>query len=63
MNYEKNMEYEVGVIAHSCGVKEPRQLKREHARIVGDYGLSVPLNVLHPDVKPTKLKIKTGTDA
>ncbi len=63
MNYEKNMEYEVGVIAHSCGVKEPRQLKREHARIVGDYGLSVPLNVLHPDVKPAKLKIKTEAGA
>jgi glutamate synthase domain-containing protein 2 len=58
MNYKKNMEYEVGVIAHSCGVKEPRQFRREHARIVGDYGLSVPLNVLHPDVHAKKTRAK-----
>jgi glutamate synthase domain-containing protein 2 len=49
-NYAKNVVYEVGIIAHSCGVREPRELKRFHARIVGDNGLSVPLNALHPDV-------------
>jgi glutamate synthase domain-containing protein 2 len=49
-NYAKNVAYEVGIIAHSCGVREPRELKRFHARIVGDNGLSVPLNELHPDV-------------
>jgi len=26
-NYAKNITYEVGIIAHSCGVREPRQLK------------------------------------
>jgi glutamate synthase domain-containing protein 2 len=51
-NYAKNMTYEVGIIAHSCGVKEPRQLRRFHARVVGNNGLSVPLNELHPDVQP-----------
>ncbi len=30
----RNMVYEVGIIAHSCGVREPRQLKRFHARVV-----------------------------
>jgi glutamate synthase domain-containing protein 2 len=49
-SYAKNMVYEVGIIAHSCGVKEPRQLQRFHARVVGNNGLSVPLNELHPDI-------------
>jgi glutamate synthase domain-containing protein 2 len=49
-NYAKNMVYEVGIIAHSCGVREPRELKRFHARVVGNNGLSIPLNELHPDV-------------
>ena len=50
MNYTKNMVKEVGVLAHSCGVKSPRELKRMHARIVTNNGLSVALNELHPDV-------------
>ena len=49
-NYARNMTHEVGIIAHSCGVREPRQLRRFHARIVGDNGLSIPLNELHPEV-------------
>ncbi|UCC55053.1 MAG: FMN-binding glutamate synthase family protein [Gammaproteobacteria bacterium] len=49
-NYAKNIVYEVGIIAHSCGVREPRQLQRFHARVVTDNGLSVALNDLHPDV-------------
>lgn len=54
MNYAKNMVHEVGVIAHACGVKAPRQLKRHHARIVMPNGLSLPLNELHPEVLPVK---------
>jgi glutamate synthase domain-containing protein 2 len=50
MHYQKNMVKEVGIIAHSCGVREPRQLKRQHARIVTENGLSIPLNKLHPEV-------------
>ncbi|MGB5261695.1 MAG: FMN-binding glutamate synthase family protein [Gammaproteobacteria bacterium] len=49
-NYAKNIVYEVGIIAHSCGVHEPRELKRFHARIVSNNGLSIPLDELHPDV-------------
>ncbi len=49
MHYAKNMMKEVWVIAHSCGVREPRQLKRHHARIVTDNGLSIPLSQLHPE--------------
>ncbi len=51
-NYIKNIVKEVGIIAHSCGVKEPRQLRRFHARIVMDNGKSLPLNELWPDVIP-----------
>ena len=51
-NYAKNMSYEVGIIAHSCGVKEPRELRRFHARIVTSNGLSIPLDELHPDITP-----------
>ena len=47
-DYCKNMNYEVGVIAHSCGVEEPRRLCREHARIIADTGLSITLDELHP---------------
>lgn len=51
-NYAKNMEKEVGMIAHSCGVSEPRSLSRKHARVVLANGLSVALNELHPDRQP-----------
>ncbi len=50
MNYAKNMTKEVGVLAHSCGVKTPRELDRRHARVVTNNGLSTALNELHPDV-------------
>ena len=64
MNYANNINKEVGIIAHSCGVKTPRQLKRFHARIVKENGLSVALNELYPDViRDTaidKININTG---
>jgi glutamate synthase domain-containing protein 2 len=50
--YSKNLDKEIGIIAHSCGVREPRQLKRFHCRVVQDDGRSVPLNELYPDVMP-----------
>lgn len=43
-NYANNMVREVGVVAHSCGVKEPRELRLFHARIVTEGGRSVPLD-------------------
>jgi len=52
-SYVANMKYEVGIIAHSCGVKEPRELKRFHARIMTGDGKSVPLDELYPDVTPS----------
>lgn len=43
-NYVNNMVDEVWQIAHACGVKEPRQLKRHHCRIVLPNGKSVSLD-------------------
>jgi len=45
-NYARNMMHEIGVIAHSCGVREPRQLRPFHARVITD-GKSVSLADLH----------------
>ena len=46
-NYQKYLEYGVGLIAHSCGAHDPRQLQRHHARIVTEQGHSVPLSELY----------------
>jgi len=48
MHYARNLMAEVEIIAHACGVTEPRQLRRHHARVVMEDGLSVPLDELHP---------------
>jgi len=53
MNYQQNMEREVGMIAHSCGVHEPRELRRFHARIVTENGLSIGLDELYPEPAST----------
>jgi glutamate synthase domain-containing protein 2 len=50
-HYSESMHKEIGIIAHSCGVREPRQLKRFHCRIVQEAGQSVPLNEIYPDVE------------
>jgi len=50
-HYAKNMAKEVSIIAHSCGVPEPRHLMRHHARVVSANGLSLALSELHPDVE------------
>ena len=47
-HYAKSMRKEVGTIAHSCGVPEPRRLQRFHCRIVQDDGSSKPLDELYP---------------
>jgi len=60
---QDQIEYEVGIIAHSCGVREPRQLRRFHCRVVQDNGKSVPLNELYPDrSSDDKGKLRRSTD-
>ena len=54
-SYAENMHHELGVIAHSCGVIEPRRLKRSHCRIVQSNGRSIALNELYPDVVALKV--------
>jgi len=56
-NYIKNMGYEVGLIAHSCGVRSPRELSRRHARIVQDNGTSTTLADIYPDIKLESVKM------
>ncbi|SFK92157.1 FMN-binding glutamate synthase family protein [Rhodanobacter glycinis] len=47
-NYARNVMHEVGIIAHSCGLDDPRQLDRTHCRVMGNDGVSVPLVKLFP---------------
>jgi glutamate synthase domain-containing protein 2 len=47
-NYALNMNKEIDMIAHSCGCRHARELRREHVRIVQSAGQSVALNVLYP---------------
>jgi glutamate synthase domain-containing protein 2 len=51
-NYANTMAHEVAVLCHSCGVDEPRQLQRKHARIVREDGFSVSLDDIFPDQEP-----------
>ena len=48
-NYVDNLVREVFEIAHSCGVPEPRSLRRYHCRIVMADGRSIPLDELYPE--------------
>ena len=40
--YQRSVEHDIAMIAHSCGVSRPRLLRRKHARIVQANGVSVP---------------------
>ena len=60
-HYAQNVKREVEVIAHSCGVLEPRQLRRKHVRIVQDTGLSVAMDRLYP--RPDVVAEFEGKDA
>jgi len=47
-NYARNMNREIDMIAHSCGCRHARELRREHVRIVQTANQSVALSMLHP---------------
>ena len=51
--YAHWVNHEVNVLAHSCGLSNAREFKREHIRLVLNPGRSLPLDVLYPypDVK------------
>jgi len=47
-NYCLNLVHEVEVIAHSCGVNQPRGLRRKHIRIIQDNGRAPTMAELYP---------------
>jgi glutamate synthase domain-containing protein 2 len=47
--YQRAVEHDVAMIAHSCGVGRPRLLRRKHARVMQANGISVPLSQLYPE--------------
>ena len=47
-HYIKNLEKELRILSNSCGVKRPRDLTRQHARMVVQFGKSVTLDELYP---------------
>ncbi len=49
--YHRGIETEVGIIAHACGVHDPRMLRRRHCRIVTGSA-TVPFDKLYPDIEP-----------
>ncbi len=47
-NYATGMNREIEMIAHSCGLKHARELRREHVRVVQTAGHSMAMNMLYP---------------
>ena len=47
-NYCRNMNLEVDMIAHSCGCRHARELKREHVRVVQSANISICMSMLYP---------------
>ena len=58
--YARQMTREIEIIAHSCGVVEPRRLRRHHCRIVTETGRSVPLDELYPSLTPAESRAEAG---
>lgn len=46
--YARNMNKEIDMIAHSCGLRHGRELRREHVRLVESPNRSVACNTLYP---------------
>ena len=47
-HYCLNMNKEIDMIAHSCGCRHARELRREHVRVVQTANQSIALNMLYP---------------
>ncbi|RTR39156.1 FMN-binding glutamate synthase family protein [Shewanella canadensis] len=50
-NYNKYMHYGLGLIAHSCGVSNAREIDKKHIRIVTENGLSIALDKLYENYR------------
>jgi len=51
-HYAMNMNREIDMIAHSCGVRHARELRRRHVRLVQPAGDSIALDVMYPHPAP-----------
>jgi glutamate synthase domain-containing protein 2 len=58
-NYCNGINREIDMIAHSCGVRHARELKREHVRIMQGNQQSIAFNMLYPYPEP-KAKIRVA---
>lgn len=47
-NFANNIHSEIELIAHSCGLTEPRALSRRHAKIIDANGDLIPMVEKHP---------------
>lgn len=47
-NYARNMNREIDMIAHSCGLRQAREFTRAHVRMVQADGRSIALNMIYP---------------
>ena len=55
--YAQNLVREVTIIAHSCGVDSPRDLRRHHARFITRPGFSKPLDQFYREERE---RVDTG---
>ena len=60
-NYVSNMNKEIDMIAHSCGCRHARELRREHVRIVESANQSIAFNMLYPYPKINQAPTQPAT--
>ncbi|MEJ2390272.1 MAG: FMN-binding glutamate synthase family protein [Gammaproteobacteria bacterium] len=54
-SYAYWVNQEINLLAHSCGLSNAREFRREHVRIVQKPGYSIALNELYPEMPVTAL--------
>ena len=59
-NLARNMTHEVCIIAHSCGVKDPRDLTRAHAHMISADGIPVSMLESFPDARTRPEYLERG---
>ncbi len=59
-NYAREITHSVGLIAHACGVSQPRALNRQHVRLVENECRSVLMTEVFPEpqVKPEYVQVR-----
>ena len=62
VRYIQRVNYDLGVIAHSCGLKHPRLFQRHHARVYSEDGEGLMgLDQLHPLPQVENINIASET--